>query len=118
MKKFHSEHSIVFSGPLEDFDERTDRLYEALLEMDVVEDPDLAMSMSAGCVEVSMVVEADDYPSAAQKAVCDLRAAIHAIGDATPGWEKHVRELRMALTPVVDDDEGVAVDLTGDLALS
>jgi hypothetical protein len=34
-----------------------------------------------------MLVDADDPASAMVKAFATLRAAIHAIGDATPGWE-------------------------------
>ncbi len=95
--RFLSEQSIVFLGDLKDFDERTDRLQEALLDLDAVADPDLVANLTTGEVEVSMVVEAPDYPAAVQKATADLRAAIHTIGDATPGWERYARRMGIEL---------------------
>ena len=71
--------------------ERVEPLMEALLDLEaadpVVEDPDLAADVSTGHVDVQMIVEADDPAAAMVKALATLRAAIHAIGDATPGWE-------------------------------
>lgn len=98
--RFQSEQSIVFLGDLSDFDARTDRLMDALEGLGGVADPDLAVNLRTGEVDVTLIVEADDYPSAANKAMSDLRTAIHAIGDATPGWEESFREVRMSLTPI------------------
>jgi hypothetical protein len=52
-----------------------------------VTDPDLAADMATGRADVQMIVDADDPAAAMVKALATLRAAIHAIGDATPGWE-------------------------------
>jgi hypothetical protein len=64
---------------------------DALLDLEeadaAVEDPDLAADISTGHIDVQMLIEADDPAAAMVKALATLRAAIHAIGDATPGWE-------------------------------
>ncbi len=66
-------------------------LMTALLDLeaadDSVTDPDLTADITTGYVEVELTVEAEDAIGAITKAVTTLRAAIHAIGDATPGWE-------------------------------
>lgn len=66
-------------------------LMEALLDLEMtdaaIEDPDIAADVSTGEVDVQMTVEADDPAAAMVKALATLRSAIHAIGDATPGWE-------------------------------
>jgi len=51
-----------------------------------IEDPDLAANLSTGRVDVQMVVEAADPAEAMVKALATLRAAIHAMGDATRPW--------------------------------
>jgi hypothetical protein len=64
---------------------------DALLDLEeadaAVEDPDIAADVSNGHVDVQMIIDADDPAQAMVKALATLRAAIHAIGDATPGWE-------------------------------
>jgi hypothetical protein len=76
---------------LEALPERLDPLMEALLAIEQadsnIEDPDLAADLTTGEVDVQMAVEAGDPAEAMVKALATLRAAIHAIGDATPGWE-------------------------------
>jgi len=70
---------------------RVEPLMDALLDLEesdhMIEDPDLAANLVTGCVDVQMVVDAADPGAAMVKAFTTLRAAIHAIGDATPGWE-------------------------------
>jgi hypothetical protein len=70
---------------------RLEPLMDALLDLEetdaCIEDPDIAADVSSGCVDVQMLVEADDPASAMVRAFATLRSAIHAIGDATPGWE-------------------------------
>lgn len=72
-------------------DTRLEPLMDALLDLEeadsAIDDPDLAANLESGCVDVQMVVDADDPAAAMVKALSTLRAAIHAIGDATPGWE-------------------------------
>jgi phosphatidylserine/phosphatidylglycerophosphate/cardiolipin synthase-like enzyme len=68
-----------------------DSLMDALLDLEAadsaIEDPDLAADVSTGQVEVQFMVDAADPAAAMVKALSALRAAIHAIGDAAPGWE-------------------------------
>ena len=70
---------------------RLEPLMDALLDLEeadaAVEDPDIAADFSNGHVDVQMIIDADDPAQAMVKALATLRAAIHAIGDATPGWE-------------------------------
>jgi hypothetical protein len=71
--------------------DRLDPLMEELLGLEAcdkaIEDPDLAADVSTGQVDVQMIIEADDPPAAMAKAFATVRTAIHAMGDATPGWE-------------------------------
>jgi hypothetical protein len=108
--KFQIHHRMLFTGELADFDERTDQLYEALLDLDGFEDADMASNLTEGTVEASMVVDADDEIQALMTALGCLRAAIHAIGDATWGWEA----LRTVGSHAhrVDDAEGDAALVT------
>lgn len=73
---------------------RTDPLMEELLSIEAadgdIEDPDLAADLSTGQVDVQMVVEAPTPPEAMMKAFTTLRAAIHAIGDGTAGWDRAI----------------------------
>jgi hypothetical protein len=82
-------HEIRYVGDLTE--KRLSKLMDALLDVETcdkaISDPDLAASLNTGDVDVQMTVEADDVAEAATKALCAIRTAIHAIGDATPGWE-------------------------------
>jgi len=73
------------------FGARLDTLMEALLSLEAadsaIEDPDLTADLTSCSVDVEMMVEAADPAAAMVKALATLRAAIHAIGDATPAWE-------------------------------
>lgn len=85
---------------------RLDPLMEALLDLeaagDGITDPDLAADLSTGCVDVQMTVDADDPASAMVKALAALRSAIHAIGDATPGWETATAVMHVAPADAAD----------------
>jgi hypothetical protein len=76
---------------LESCEPRLGPLMDALLNLEeadvTIEDPDIAADVSTGQIDVQMIIDADDPASAMVKAFAALRAAIHAIGDATPGWE-------------------------------
>lgn len=84
--------------------QRLDPLIEALLSLEAadsaLEDPDLAADVSTGAVEVQIVVEAADPAEAMVKAHATLRAAIHSIGDATPGWDGIMLNAVMHVAPV------------------
>jgi hypothetical protein len=68
-------------------EQRLEPLMDALLDLEAadaaVTDPDLAADVSTGCVDVQMIIDADDPAVAMVKAIATLRAAIHTIGDAT-----------------------------------
>src|SRR5215470_1133868 len=80
-------------GCLDDLDSLTDRLADVLYELRDVTDPDLGGSLLDGRLDVTMVVDADDLADATAKSLCAVRAAIHAVGGATPGWEHYIREV-------------------------
>ena len=85
---------------------RLEPLMDALLDLEgadaAIEDPDIAADVSTGCVDVQMIIEADDPASAMVKAFATLRAAIHAIGDATPGWETSSAVMHVAPADAAD----------------
>lgn len=80
--------------------DRLDPLMEALLDLETadaaIEDPDIAADTSTRRVDVQMTVEAEDPAIAMVKALATLRAAIHAKGDATPGWETTTAVMHVA----------------------
>ena len=80
--------------------DRLDPLMEALLDLEMadaaIEDPDIAAEVTTGRVDVQMTIEAEDPAVAMVKALATLRAAIHAIGDATPGWETNTAVMHVA----------------------
>lgn len=88
--KYLTVQEVTYTGS-GSFEPRLGRLMDALLDLEaadtVIEDPDLVADLSSGRVDVQMIVDAEDPAAAMVKAFATLRTAIHAIGDATPGWE-------------------------------
>jgi hypothetical protein len=88
-------------GPLDDA--RFDALADALYDLDgsdpAIEDIDLTASLADRRAVVSMTVDADDPAQAGTKAFCTIRAAIHAIGDATVGWHGETARSVMRIGP-------------------
>jgi hypothetical protein len=80
---------ITYPGDLTG--DRLDALMDALMDVEAtdpaISDPDLAASLDENSVDVQMTVEGADQAEAAAKSLSALRAAIHALGEATPGWE-------------------------------
>jgi hypothetical protein len=97
-------HEITCTGDLSS--ERLDGLMNALLDVesgdDAIAEPDLAASLKSGNVDVQMTVEAADPAEAATKALCAVRAAIHAMGDSTPGWETAHGIMRISTAEATD----------------
>jgi len=87
-------------------DARLDALMEALLDVErgdsQISDPDVAARIAEGTADIQMLVEADDPAEAATKALCAVRTAIHATGDATPGWETAHGVMRIAPSDASD----------------
>ncbi|HEY1702050.1 MAG TPA: hypothetical protein VGG75_20275 [Trebonia sp.] len=79
---------------------RLEPLMDALLDLEDADssimDPDLAANVSTGHADVQMTVEAEDPAAAIVKALATLRSAIHAVGDATPGWETSTAVMHVA----------------------
>jgi hypothetical protein len=103
--KYLTIQEIKCVGP-DSFEQRLDPLMEALLDLEAADaaitDPDLAADVSTGCVDVQMIIDADDPAVAMVKALATLRAAIHAIGDATPGWETATAVMHVAPADAAD----------------
>ena len=87
--KFYAEIELDAAGPISEarFDALADALYDLDAGDSAVENADLGASLADGRATVSMTVDADDPAEAGTRALCAVRAAVHAIGDATPGWE-------------------------------
>jgi len=96
--KFNGEMRLVFVGDPIGLEDRLDLVMEQLLAIeavdDTIEDPDITASLVSGEVTVTMFLDAEDLASAAPKLVATTRAAIHAVGDRTPGWEAYLRSVR------------------------
>lgn len=92
------------------FGVRLDPLMEALLRLEAadpaIEDPELAADLGTWSLDVQMTVEAEDPAAAMVKALAALRAAIHAIGGATPAWE--TTTAIMHVEPVGEPEEFAA----------
>jgi hypothetical protein len=103
--KYLTIQEIHCVGP-DSCEQRLDPLMEALLDLEVVgdaiTDPDLAADVSSGCVDIQMIVDADDPAVAMVKALATVRAAIHAIGDAAPGWETTTAVMHVAPAHAAD----------------
>ncbi|GIH71680.1 MULTISPECIES: hypothetical protein [Sphaerimonospora] len=104
--KYLTIQEVLCVGDLSGFEARLDELMNSLLDLaeqdTYIEDPDLAATLTIGRVDVQMTVEAEDPAEAMVKALCALRTAIHAIGDATPGWETDRAVMHVA--PLEDAD--------------
>ena len=83
-----------------------DALMEALLDLETADgaitDPDLAADLRTNCVDIQVIVDADDPAAAMVTALAALRVAIHAIGDATPGWETTTAAMHVAPAHAAD----------------
>jgi hypothetical protein len=96
--KFHVELELTASEPIDEtrFDALADALYELDASDAALSDIDLSASLADARATVTTTVEASDPADAGTKALCAARTAIHAIGDATPGWETARGVLRVA----------------------
>ena len=95
---FYIEIELRASGQLDD--DRFDAFADALYDLDeadpLIGNMSLGASLAEGRADVSMTVEEVDPAAAATKALASVRAAIHAIGDATPGWDTAHSVIRVA----------------------
>jgi hypothetical protein len=102
--KFYAEVELNAGRPMSDhrFDALADALYDIDASDPEITDTDLGAALTEGRATVSMAVEADDPADAATKALCTVRAALHAIGDSTPGWEATRSVMRVAPADATD----------------
>lgn len=83
----------------EDFDLHIDQVLEHLYDDDRVREPDYTASLAERTVEFSLSVSSDDEVDAFTLLHSALRAAIHAAGGGTPGWEDHFRVVQSSVRP-------------------
>jgi hypothetical protein len=95
---------ITYAGDLTG--DRLDALMDALMDVEAtdpaISDPDLAASPDENSADVQMTVAGADQAEAAAKSLSALRAAIHAIGDAAPGWEMSQGIMHIAPAALLD----------------
>ncbi|MCM3922844.1 hypothetical protein ND748_14385 [Frankia sp. AiPs1] len=80
-------------GPLDDLDEVSDRLADALYELHDVIDPDLSTNLKTGRLDVTMIVDVATLEEALRTTLAATRAAVHATGGSTPDWDRMFREV-------------------------
>lgn len=92
--RFHVGFTLTFQcSPGVDFEAVIDSLYRELLDTEErdegagIVDPDMSANLTQQTVDVEMIVVKDDPMSAHLCAATALRAAAHAVGIGTPGWE-------------------------------
>ncbi len=104
--KYLTVQEVAFGGEAGDFEERLTALMDALLDLEdadgAVTDPDVAATLAGLRADVQMTIEAADPAAAAVQALATLRAAIHAMGDATPGWETRTAVMHVAPAEAAD----------------
>jgi hypothetical protein len=102
--RFYTEIELDAVGPITEA--RFDAFAEALYELDAIDpaigNTDLGASLAVGRATVTMTVDARDPAEAGTKALCAVRAALHAIGDVTHGWEAARGVMRVAPTDASD----------------
>jgi hypothetical protein len=81
-------------------------LYEELLVLHGIEDPDLAADIERGKVEVTMVARAEDDFAALMQAVAAFRAAVHSLGDVHEDLHPHLVS-KDAVSVVAEDREPI-----------
>lgn len=73
--------------------EKFDLLAEAVYDLTGVIDPDLAFDLAAGTADFSMGIDAETADEALRDVILAIRAAVHAAGAGTSGWEKAIEGL-------------------------
>ncbi|WP_018654904.1 hypothetical protein [Actinomadura flavalba] len=85
---------------VDDMATRVEEFLDALADLEEadpsIHDVDVTAALATGDVSATMYVRADDLADAGQKIVATVRAALHEIGDGTPGWEHVAQAMRQA----------------------
>ena len=66
-----------------------------LSEAGSILDSSVSSDAQRAVVEIEVTVEADDLDDGIARAMAAMRTAIHAVGDATPGWPSHKDVMEM-----------------------
>ena len=74
----------LLTDNMDAIDSKTDRMMEALLGKDDVEDPDIAVSLTEKTLEIGMVFDTVDALTAIDQGVAALRSAFDAAGLELP----------------------------------
>lgn len=75
----------------EEFDAFTDRVLDALADLEQVDpglaDPDITAAITDREMSVSMRIDADTHPDAMRIFSANVRTVLHVAGCSTPGWQ-------------------------------
>jgi len=77
----------------EEFDAETDRIMDALLDLegDVISNSAVGVNLKDCVVDIDVLAIGETFDDAVAAADAAIRAAIHAAGGGTPGWEPTAR---------------------------
>lgn len=73
---------------------------------------DLHADLGSGRIEIDVAVDAEDGLAASVLGLSGIRAAIHAAGGSTPGWEHLIKTRNVEIDPSadeLDDDDDCAL---------
>jgi len=99
--RYHLELSFIVSnyGSTEALEAHLDCVADYLVELQGVVDPDLGANLADAIVTFTMSVDAETSPEALRFALAGIRAAIHAAGGCTAGWEGQFQDGPLVVTP-------------------
>lgn len=72
-------------------------LADAVYDLTGVIDADLGADTERGLFDFTMAVDAADEIAALQAGLAAVRCALHAAGEATPGWEQHYETIKQVV---------------------
>jgi hypothetical protein len=105
--KYLTSQAVHAPGHPEALEAATDAVMAALADLEEadprVNDVDLGGSYLTGHIDVRMLIDADNEGEAALYAFTTLRAAIHATGGLTPGWENATVQLVVTREDAAED---------------
>lgn len=93
---------LAVTGATDDLPAHVMEIADALHDLHDIVDPDLDGSFTQGTLDVSMIIEANDLTDAVKRSLAAVRAAIHAAGGATPGWEQYFHEAGARARAIAD----------------
>lgn len=90
MTRYYIEITVRVSGlPTDRVEALFDPLADAVYDLADVIDADLGARIGAREFDFTMMLDAQDEPSALTAGLAAVRCAVHAVGGSTPGWEDH-----------------------------